>query len=356
MTATRLRGVAIGAGYFSQFHYDAWQRSPDVELIALCDRSGERARAAADRFGVPRVYADAATMIDAERPDFVDIITPPETHQALCALAGARGAHVLCQKALAPTWDAAVAIVEEAERASIRLMVHDNFRFQPWHREIRRLLDAGIIGQLQAIAARTRMGDGWQSDAYLSRQPYFRTMPQLLIFETGVHLIDVFRYLAGDVARVYARLHRRNPDIAGEDAGVLVLECAGGVTATWDASRYHESLCANPRYTFGEFLVEGERGAIRLDESGRMLVHLLGQPPREHAYTHEDRGFAGDCCYQTIRHFITGLQTGRPFETAGREYLKTLRVQHAAYRSAESGAVTAVDAPESGATEAGAGG
>jgi predicted dehydrogenase len=189
------------------------------------------------------------------------------------------------------------------------------------------------------------MGDGWQADAYLSRQPYFRTMPQLLIFETGVHLIDVFRYLTGGVARVYARLHRRNPEIAGEDAGVLVLDCASGVTVIWDASRYHESLCANPRYTFGEFLVEGERGAIRLDESGRMLVHLLGQPPREHTYAHEDRGFAGDCCFATIRHFITCLQAGTPFETEGREYLKTLRVQQAAYRSAASRAAIPVELP-----------
>jgi predicted dehydrogenase len=342
--------VAVGAGYFSQFHYDAWRRSPDVELIALCDRSAERARAAAERFGVPRIYADAAAMIDAEHPDFVDIITPPETHQELCALAGERGVHVLCQKALAPSWDAAVAIVEQAERSGIRLMVHDNFRFQPWHREIRRLLDVGTIGRLQAIAVRTRMGDGWQADAYLSRQPYFRTMPQLLIFETGVHLIDVFRYLAGDVARVYARLHRRNPEIAGEDAGVLVLDCTSGVTAIWDASRYHESLCANPRYTFGEFLVEGERGAIRLDESGRMLVHLLGQSAREHAYAHEDRGFAGDCCYAAIRHFIACLQTGTRFETEGREYLETLRAQQAAYESAATGAVVAVRTPTAGAT------
>ena len=52
-------------------------------------------------------------------------------------------------------------------------------------------LDLGTIGRLHSISCRTRMGDGWQTDAYLARQPYFRTMPQLLVYETGVHFIDV---------------------------------------------------------------------------------------------------------------------------------------------------------------------
>ena len=164
-----------------------------------------------------------------------------------------------------------------------------------------------------------------------------------LVFETGVHLIDVFRYLAGEVVRVYAVLRQRNAEIAGEDAGVIVFELEGGVTATWDASRYHESLAANPRYTFGEFLVEGERGALRLSETGRIVVHPLGQPPREHSYAHEDRGFAGDCCFRAIQHFVSCLRSGAAFETDGREYLRTLAVQEAVYRSAATGQSVDVD-------------
>jgi predicted dehydrogenase len=338
----RLRGVAIGAGYFSQFHYDAWQRMPGATLVALCDSDAARARAAADHYAVPRVYTDAAAMLDAERPDFVDVITPPATHQALCRLAGERGIHILCQKALAPTFADARAIVAEAEQRGVRLMVHDNFRFQPWHREIKRLLAGGAIGRLHAMAARTRMGDGWQDDAYLSRQPYFRTMPRLLVFETGVHFIDVFRYLAGDVRQVYATLHRRNRAIAGEDAGLVCLHFEDETTAIWDASRYNESLATNPRYTFGEFLIEGDRGALRLDEHGGLVVHRLGEPPRPHVYQHEDRGFAGDCCFAAMRHFVECLRSGAPFETAGPDYLRTLAVQEAIYQSAAVGQTVAV--------------
>ena len=336
MTRT-LRGVAVGAGYFSQFHYDAWSRVSGAELVALCNRDQARAQTVARQFGVPKIYSDVAAMLDAERPDFIDIITPPETHRPFTSLAAERGVHVLCQKALAPTVGEAAAMVEEAERANIRFMVHDNFRFQPWHREFRRLLNEGAIGRLHSIACRTRMGDGWRPDAYLARQPYFRTMPQLLIFETGVHFIDVYRYLGGEVTRVFARLRRLNPDIAGEDTGVVLFEFASRAVGLWDANRYNESLSSDSRYTFGEFLLEGDRGTLRLDEEGRMSVQPLGRPADPHAYHHERRGFAGDCVYATLQHFVDALHAGTPFETDGRDYLKTLAVQEAVYESAATG-------------------
>jgi D-apiose dehydrogenase len=332
-----LRGVAVGAGYFSRFHYDAWPRVSGARLVAVCDLDRSRAESVAGQFSTANAYVDAAAMLDAERPDFIDIITPPHTHSALTTLAAERGVHVLCQKALAPNFDEAVGIVESAERAGIRFMVHDNFRFQPWHREFRRLLDAGTIGRLHSISCRTRMGDGWQPDAYLARQPYFRTMPQLLVYETGVHFIDVFRYLAGEVHRVFARLRRLNADIAGEDTGLVVFEFANGEQGLWDANRYNESVATDPRYTFGEFVLEGDRGAMRLDEEGRMSIHLLGEAIVEHGYTHERRGFAGDCVRATLQHFVDGLRAGTAFETDGRCYLKTLAAQQAVYASAASG-------------------
>src|SRR6185503_804912 len=184
MDRKKLRGVAIGAGYFSQYHFDAWQRIEQAEITALCGLDAAQTDEAAGKFGIPRTYTDVAVMLDREQPDFVDIITPPQTHLALARQAAKHGVHILCQKPLAPTMEEARAIVDIAAQAGVRLMVHDNFRFQPWHREARKLLDAGAIGALQTISCRTRLGDGWGEEAYLSRQPYFRDMPRLLVFET----------------------------------------------------------------------------------------------------------------------------------------------------------------------------
>jgi len=330
-----LKGGCVGAGYFSHFHYEAWQRIPDVAIVAFSNRDAGRARTIQEKFAIARCYADYREMFDAERPDFVDVITPPPSHRAICAEAAARGIHMICQKPLAPTLGEAAAMVADAERAGVRLMVHENFRFQPWHREIKRQLDDGALGaRLHSLYFRCRMGDGWGPAAYLSRQPYFRDYPRLLVYETGVHFIDTFRCLAGEIHRVSAWLRRLNSVIRGEDCGLLVFEFAGGAMGVWDANRYNEPNCEDPRYTFGEFLVEGDGGSLRLSADGRLTLQDLGGREREIVYHHERRGFAGDCCYATQRHFVACLLAGRPFETDGREYLKTLAVQEAVYLSA----------------------
>jgi predicted dehydrogenase len=335
---SRLKGVAIGAGYFSRFQYEAWTRIPEVEITALSNRDVDKARPLMDAHGVPRHYTDYREMIETERPDFVDVITPPETHREMCRFAAERGAHVICQKPLAPTFEEAEAIVKEVRATGVRFMVHENWRFQPWHREIRRLLDGGAVGErLFSLAFRMRMGDGWGDDAYLARQPYFRDYPRLLVYETGVHFIDTYRYLGGRIDRVYARLRRLNPVIAGEDCGLLLFDFASGAVGLLDANRYNEPDFPNPRYTFGEFLVEGDQGSIRLHGDGRITVQPLGEAEREHEYPHEDRNFAGDCCHAIQRHFVDRMLDGGPFETSGEDYLQTLAVQEAVYESAATG-------------------
>ena len=91
-----MKGVGMGAGYFSRFQYEAWTRIPEVEMAAIYNRSENKARATMAQYGMPRYYANWREMIDAERPDFVDIITPPDTHEEMCAYAAiARSPHHL---------------------------------------------------------------------------------------------------------------------------------------------------------------------------------------------------------------------------------------------------------------------
>jgi D-apiose dehydrogenase len=337
MSHQKLRGVCIGAGYFSHFQYEAWQRIPEVEIVAFSNRDQEKGAVITAKFGIQKCYADYREMFDVEKLDFLDIITPPPSHQEICAEAAKRGIDIICQKPLGPSVEAARAIVANAEAANVRFIVHENFRFQPWHREIKRLLDAGAIGgKLHSLHFRTRMGDGWGENAYIPRQPYFRDYPRLLVYETGVHYIDTFRYLAGDITRVTAWLRRLNPVIKGEDCGLLVFEFENGALGQWDANRYNEPACPVPeaRYTFGEFLVEGNAGSLRLHLDGRITIKELGGVEKEHLYPHERRGFAGDCCYIAQRHFADCLLTGIPCETSGGQYLKTMIIQEAMYESA----------------------
>src|SRR2546427_5994127 len=94
-----LRFGLIGCGFFAQFHIDAWRRMRGVDLAAAADPDLGRARQAA-----PHAYSTAAEMLDAERLDFVDIATRPDSHLPLVRLASNRKIAVICQKPMAPTW------------------------------------------------------------------------------------------------------------------------------------------------------------------------------------------------------------------------------------------------------------
>lgn len=332
---TKLKGVAIGAGYFSKFQYEAWTRIPEVEITALCNSNIERAKSIMEPYGVKNHYTDYKEMIIKEKPDFVDIITPPETHFEMCKFAADNGVHIICQKPLAPTFEESKKIVEYVSKKNVRFVVHENFRFQPWHREIKQIINEGTIGDLFSLNFRSRMGDGWGEDAYLSRQPYFRDYKKLLIYETGVHFIDTFRYHAGEIKSVYAILKRLNPVIKGEDSGLMILNFENDSHAIWDANRYNENNFKKQRYTFGEYLIDGSKGSIRLYSDGNITVQKLGGKEESHNYIHNDVGFAGDCCYIFQRDFIDTLLSKNTFETSGENYLKTLKAQEAVYKSAE---------------------
>lgn len=206
-----LKGGIIGCGYFAQFHIEAWRRMPEVELAAACDLDLARARQAAGR-----AYASAEEMLGREKLDFVDIATRPDTHLPLVRQAAAHGIAAICQKPMAPNWPGAVAMVEAAEPAGTPLMIHENWRWQPWYRVAREMICRGDIGPPVAYRFVTRKRDGLGEAPY-AHQPYFRQMPRLLIYETLVHQIDTARFLFGEIASVYAQARRYNPRIAGED-------------------------------------------------------------------------------------------------------------------------------------------
>jgi predicted dehydrogenase len=332
-----LKGVCVGSGYFSQFHFEAWNRISGVEILAICDSSEAKAKVASKENGIKSYYSDVELMLEKEQPDFIDIITPPESHFELCQLAIKYNVDVICQKPFGGSLENAERIVNLFKGKENRLMVHENFRFQPWHREIKRLINLDFIGdKIHTLNFRLRTGDGWAKDAYLNRQPYFRTMPKMLIYETGIHFIDTFRYLAGEITGVYAKLKNLNKNIKGEDFAWVHFDFSSGAYGMLDANRFNENTSKNPRLTFGEMLIEGNRGSIRLYGDGKITYQLLGDKEKEHDYNFSDVNFSGDCVYQTQFHFIDSILNKQPFETSGEEYLKNLVVQDAIYASSEN--------------------
>jgi predicted dehydrogenase len=209
---------------------------------------------------------------------------------------------------------------------------------------MRRHLDMGLLGKLHTISFRLRPGDGQGADAYLSRQPYFQTLPRFLVAETAVHFIDTFRYLCGEVKSVYAHLRRINPVIAGEDAGFIHFEFAGGLTGSFDGNRLNDHVADNPRRTMGEMWLEGERGILRLD--GNAQLYFKPHQGTEKLLSYDSGSevqFGGGACQLLQQHVVSQLRSGLPPENTARQNLRNLQIQEAVYASHAQGCRIEID-------------
>ena len=329
-----LRGGMIGCGFFAMNHLNGWAGVEGAEIVALCDRDPARLAEAARRFGIARTYADAGEMLAAEALDFVDIATTVPSHRPLVELAAGAGVHMVCQKPFADSMADARAMVAAAEAAGRTLMVHENFR---WQSPIRRARDEmAAIGR--PFWGRVSFRSGY--DVY-ANQPYLATDERFIVQDLGIHVLDVARFLFGDVATLSATTQRVNPRVRGEDVATMLLAHEGGATSVVDCS-YSSRL---PRELFPETLleIEGSEGSLRLDAGYRLTVHgggetrVIDADPPPLPWGERPWHNVQESVLNIERHFAECLAAGRAPETSGADNLRTLALVYAAYDSAADG-------------------
>jgi predicted dehydrogenase len=333
------RGALIGCGFVSQFHLEAWKHVPGARIVALCDLDPVRLERAGARAPGAKLHHDAAAAFRDGPIDFVEICTRPESHPELVATAAAHGAHVLCQKPAAVSRPDFLAMIRSCDEAGTRLMIHENWRFRPWNRALRAALDAGTIGRPIRLRLAHRDTRALRPDGFRD-QPYFATMPRLLLFEMGCHLVDTARFLMGEIRSVSACLGQFGAGHRGEDVATLSVRFEGGSLGLLDLSWCAPADVARPEWALNETVVEGTEGTLRLQTDGSIqLVRPTGETERIPVALPSDDQVYINGYVATQAHFIDGLRRNVEHETRGADHLKTMDVVWAAYQSAEQGRV-----------------
>lgn len=336
-----LRGAMLGCGHISLFHLRAWKQIEGVEIVALANRTVAKAEERAREFGIPleHVYADYRELLEKEEIDFVDIATAPHIHREQVEAAAAHGCHILCQKPFAPTLADAEAMMRACERAGVLLSINENWRWRSWYREIKRLLETGIIGHPYYVSIvrhsnETLPRPDGSLPALFVNQPYTMEMDKLILYEQGIHLIDVLRFLFGEIDSVYARMDKISPLGKGEDRALVVLDLMG-VTGLIDIS--WATIQSKRQSSLLEHVtIEGDEGTIELlPEQGDIIrVATKTKSWQYPAFTTTPEEAYQSSFTAAQRHFITCLREGRIPETAAWDNLKTLKGTFAAYESA----------------------
>jgi predicted dehydrogenase len=336
-----LRGALLGCGHVSLFHLRAWVQIRGVEIVALANRTLSKAETRAREFGIPleHVYSDYRELLRKEDLDFVDIATVPHIHRQQVEAAAAHGLCVLCQKPFAPTLEDAQAMLAACDQANVLLSINDNWRWRSWYREVKRLLDEGIVGRPRyiRIARHNNMAlprsDGSPHPVFIN-QAYMAEMDRLILYEWGIHLIDVLRFLFGEVTSVYARMDKVSPLYKGEDRALLTLE-VGGVIGLIDISWATVGRGASSSQ-LERMTLEGDEGTIELlpDQGDILRVTTKREAWQRPAFDVKPEEAYQASYTAAQRDFIECLREGRLPETVASDNLKTLAATMAAYESA----------------------
>lgn len=322
-----LRVGLIGAGWVTQHHLVAWQQQATrARVVAIADPVRQRAEERARAFAIDQVYHDAAELMDSGDVDAIDIASPREFHAELVCLAAARGLPVLCQKPMAPTLAEARALVAEVS-GKTRMMVHENWRFRAYYRQLRQWMDEGRTGTT-VQAQMSLLTSGLLPDAEgklptIERQPFMAQLQRALVMEVLIHHIDTLRYLFGELTLVHSRLGKQCTEIVGEDRATLTFETAAGAPVGVLAN-----FCVHgaPAAQSDRLLLIGARGTARLEgdtlslESAEPLTLRYDMPA---CYTASYAAAVG--------HFVDALANDTPFETSPEDNLRTLELVEQIY-------------------------
>lgn len=320
----------VGVGAIAQTaHLPVLQKMKGVEIVALCDNDGAKAQALAERFDVPNVVTDIEDLLDIDEVSVVLICTPNHLHEphVLSALAARR--HVLCERPLALTTRGVERILAAAKRADCRVQVANNHRFRVDVQALAGFLRGGELGRVTGIRAgayqQRQAGNGWRH-----RRPEAGGGAFL---EHGLPLLDLALWLSDfpDPVRVTAHVDRARGATAVEDAMLVQVELAQGLSMSFDVSWNYVGLEQQWWFQVLAARGSGSLGPLRVvkELNGRpQLVSPTGGAARESAFTQSYRA--------ELAHFLAVIRDEIEYEPPA-DQLLVHRVLEAIYRSADDG-------------------
>jgi predicted dehydrogenase len=277
-TRTSVGVGVLGYGFMGRAHTFAYQRIPmlprapitDLRLLMLGGRTEARVAAAATQWGYARHCVAWQEMVEDPAITLLDNCTVPYMHADPSLAAIRRGKHVLCEKPLAPTLAEARAMRDAAAESSAKTMCGFNYRFLPAIRLARDLVRDGSLGDIYLFRAHY-LQEGWHTPS----RPAFvgpEAVGRGALASIGSHVIDLARFLVGDIASVQSLLRTKVPSrphpydpaarvaCTNDETVQALVEFASGATGSLEASSV-----AMGRKNYLSWELNGSRGSARFN-------------------------------------------------------------------------------------------
>jgi myo-inositol 2-dehydrogenase/D-chiro-inositol 1-dehydrogenase len=311
----------IGAGNMGRTHADILKEDERVKLVGVTDIAADKAEALAAAMG-GKAFASVEALLDSG-VDAVYVTTPNTRHVPATLAALQRDIHVFCEKPMATSLEEARQVLQAARASKAIYQAGHNRRFAPVYRYLKEQIEAGFIPYL----ANAKQNDGdWFNPPWITDL----SLTGGFLYESSVHLLDMLRWLLGEVTAVQARARANVYEVLNDFA--ILLTFTGERFAVFSSSAH-----ASWSFPFEHLEIVGEHAFVRSEELTR-VVHSPGlqqgvrifdysQVPRADlwGYREENERFVNACLGQA------------PPAVDVEEAYKSIELCEACYRSAANG-------------------
>lgn len=265
----KLRAAVVGCGLVAQRrHLPGFLRlRKNVSICAVCDSNHDVARNVARKFGVHYAYSDLQDLLSREKPDIVDVCTPPQTHASIAIESMENGCHVLLEKPMALSVGDCDSMILASKKYGVKFSIVHNQRFYPPFLEAQELVENGVVGKLVNM----RIFFSVPKAQYLGQEGHWiHGLPGGAIGECGPHAVYLSLTFLKRIKNVdvYARKTLDTPSVLFDD---------------YEIALEGESLRSSAINIYGgdysalDVDLIGTEGVIKLDLQRMLLVLVRGQ-------------------------------------------------------------------------------
>lgn len=233
---SKTKVAILGAGFITDIHMESYHRFvPDAEVVAVYARKQERAKAFADKYGIPNHYSDLDAVIEKSGCEVVDICLPNYLHAEATLKAAKAGKHIIIEKPLATTLEDADKMISACREAGVKLMYAEELCFAPKYERVRGMVKEGAVGDIYMLKQGEKHSGphaDWFYDIDLAGGG--------VLMDMGCHAIGWFNWMLDNakpksvIASMSTVFHKGRT--RGEDNSIVIVEYDNGVTAVAENS------------------------------------------------------------------------------------------------------------------------
>jgi len=338
----------IGCGSaFAQNHLEPMKQIAGLHIAALADTDAGRLDELSKSLGVRDVYTDYREMLARAGIDAVLIALPPTLNRDAAAQAARAGRHILLEKPIATTLEAARDIIDTCAAHRVKLCIGHQRRYASTERRAKEILAAGRLGRLFRVKVRHTTDcvswlngqAGWRTDAAVAGGGIW------LLW--GVHYTDLLRWLTGvEAVSVFARV--RNvacPDIATEDDAFALVEMTEGIFGEVEVSAARRAVEPAAHGPVGEMVeIYGSEGTLVWSRTEGVL-RLATKHGTDVITVPGGREDWGDAERRLHEAFVDCIERDLEPPVTGDDGLRALEIVLAGYRSSDEGCAVPLRTP-----------